>query len=143
MTTREGAVPEVRLVTGYSRFEEPIGFSRAVVVQPGAGRVIVAGTTGMVLDGSVEHAADAYGQLLTALRTVDAVLREAGTDLAHVVRTRMYVVGQERCDDAGRAHAEVFGRIRPAATMVVVAGLIDPAMVVEIEVEAVLPGEPG
>jgi len=126
----------VRRIGGYSPWEDQVGFSRAVVTDEG--RVLVAGTTSTV-DGVVRHPGDAYGQLRQALETVAAVLRDAGTDLAHVVRTRMYVTGPEHCDGAGRAHHEVFDGIRPVATMVVVAGLIHPDMVAEVEVEAVLP----
>jgi enamine deaminase RidA (YjgF/YER057c/UK114 family) len=113
-----------------------VGFSRAVVTDEG--RVLLAGTTSTV-DGVVRHPGDAYGQMRQALDTVAAVLRDAGTDLAHVVRTRMYVTGPEHCGGAGRAHHEVFDAIRPVATMVVVAGLIHPDMVAEVEVEAMLP----
>ena len=126
----------MRRVGGYSPYEDEVGFSRAVVLDDG--RVLLAGTTSTV-DGVVRHPGDAYGQLRQALETVAAVLRDAGTDLAHVVRTRMYVTGPEHCDGAGRAHHEVFDGIRPVATMVVVAGLIHPDMVAEVEVEAVLP----
>jgi enamine deaminase RidA (YjgF/YER057c/UK114 family) len=126
----------VRRFGGYSPWEDEVGYSRAVVTDDG--RVLLAGTTSTV-DGVVRHPGDAYGQLRQALETAAAVLREAGTDLAHVVRTRMYVTGREHCDGAGRAHREVFADIRPVATMVVVAALIHPDLVAEVEVEAVLP----
>jgi enamine deaminase RidA (YjgF/YER057c/UK114 family) len=130
-----------RRVAGYSPWEDEIGFCRALVVDGGAARVLVSGTTSTV-DGVVRHPGDGYLQLRQALDTVQAVLREAGTDLSQVVRTRMYVVGAEHCDDVGRAHREVFGDIRPVATMVIVAGLIHPDMVAEVEVEAVLAPPP-
>ena len=128
----------LRRVGGYSPYEDVVGFSRALVVDSTRPRVLVAGATS-VIAGEVRHPDDAYAQMLQALRTAESALAEAGTDLAHVVRTRMYVVGAEHCDDAGRAHHEIFADIRPVATMVVVAGLIHPDMVAEIEVEAVLP----
>jgi enamine deaminase RidA (YjgF/YER057c/UK114 family) len=126
----------VKRVGGYSPYEDEIGFSRALVTDDG--RVLVSGTTSVV-DGVVRHPGDAEAQLRQALETVGAVLRDAGTDLAHVVLTRMYVVAAEHCDAAGRAHHAVFADVRPVATMLVVAGLIHPDMLVEIEVEAVLP----
>jgi enamine deaminase RidA (YjgF/YER057c/UK114 family) len=128
----------LRRVQGYSPYEETVGYSRALVVDAAAPRVLVAGLTSVV-DGAVTHPGDAHGQLRQALATADAVLRDAGTDLAHVVRTRMYVVAPEHCDAAGRAHHEVFAGIRPVATMVVVAALIHPDMLVEVEIEATLP----
>jgi len=128
----------LRRVTGYSPYEDVVGYSRALVVDAAAPRVLVSGLTSVV-DGVVTHPRSAHDQLRQALRTGETVLREAGTDLAHVVRTRMYVVRPELCEFAGRAHAEVFAEIRPVATMVVVAGLIDPDMLVEVELEATLP----
>jgi enamine deaminase RidA (YjgF/YER057c/UK114 family) len=128
----------LRRVRGYGPFEDVVGYSRALVIDAAAPRVLVSGLTSVV-DGVVTHPRSAHGQLRQALRTGEAVLREAGTDLAHVVRTRMYVVGAELCDSVGRAHSEVFAEIRPVATMVVVAGLYAPDMLVEVEVEATLP----
>jgi enamine deaminase RidA (YjgF/YER057c/UK114 family) len=113
-----------------------MGYSRAVVLPAGA-RVLVSGSTATV-DGVVRHPGDAYGQAHTAWDVVEAALSEAGASLADVVRTRMYVVGREHCDAVGRAHAERLGNARPAATMVLVAGLLDPAMLVEVEAEAVV-----
>lgn len=139
MSAAEWPNPAVlRRVRGYSPYEDVVGYSRALVVDAAAPRVLVAGLTSVV-DGVVTHPRSAYEQLRQALRTGEAALREAGTDLAHVVRTRMYVVSRELCDAAGRAHNDVFAEIRPVATMLVVAGLIDPDMLVEVEVEATLP----
>ncbi len=95
--------------------------------------VLVSGCTATV-DGRVQHAGDAYQQTRTAIGIALTSLRQAGLDAADVVRTRMYVVDRSDADDVGRAHREAFGAVRPAATMVVVAGLIDPAMLVEVEV---------
>lgn len=120
-------------------WEGPVGYARAAVIPPDAGaRVIVSGSTSTV-DGVVRHPGDAYRQALTALDVVAAALAEAGCALEHVVRTRMYVVGREHCDPVGRAHGERLAIARPAATMVLVAGLIDEAMLVEIEAEAIAP----
>jgi enamine deaminase RidA (YjgF/YER057c/UK114 family) len=91
--------------------------------------------TGMVGIG------DPYAQTVQALRTIEAALAQAGAALAHVVRTRMFVVDIAQWEHIGRAHGEFFGAIRPAATMVEVRRLIDPDMLVEIEVDAYVPEE--
>ncbi len=125
----------VRLICGGGPYEDVTGYSRAVVVD---GRVLVAGTTSAV-EGDVLHVGDARAQAIEAFGVVARALGRAGTDLAHVVRSRMYVVGPEHCDAVAAAHREVLGGTRPAATMVCVAALVHPQMLVEIEVEAVLP----
>ena len=129
------AAERVRRLSSGGPWEEAVGYSRAVVVD---GRVIVSGCTATVA-GRVQHPDDPYQQTLVALRHAADALSAAGTDLTHVVRTRMYVVHRRHCESVGAAHREVLGAVRPAATMVVVAGLLDPAMLVEVEVEAVLP----
>jgi enamine deaminase RidA (YjgF/YER057c/UK114 family) len=112
-------------------WEETYGYSR--VVRSGD-RVVTAGCTATV-DGTVRHAGDAYEQALTAFRIALDGLAGAGAKPDQVIRTRMYVVGAEHADAAGRAHGEIFAGIRPAATLVVVAGLLHPDMLVEVEVE--------
>ncbi len=125
----------IRRISSGGPWEDRTGYSRAVVVD---GRVLVAGCTATV-DGEVQHEDDAHAQTLVCFQVVERALHEAGTDLDHVVRTRMYVVGPEHCDGVGRAHRAAVGHVRPAATMVCVAALVHPAMLVEVEVEAVLP----
>ncbi|HYM14849.1 MAG TPA: RidA family protein [Dehalococcoidia bacterium] len=116
-------------------WEASVGYSRAVRV----GEVVyVAGTTASAADGGVMHHGNMYGQAREALRRIEAALVEAGASMGDVVRTRMFVTDIGRWEEAGRAHGEVFGDVRPAATMVEVARLIDPGMLIEIEAEAVL-----
>jgi enamine deaminase RidA (YjgF/YER057c/UK114 family) len=124
-------VRERRLVTSGSPYEERIGFSRAVAV---GGRVVVSGTAPVWPDGSCDP--DVEAQVRRCLEIIDIALQEAGAVLAQVVRTRMYIVDPADADAVGRAHGEVFGEIRPAATMVVVKALLDPRWKVEIEADA-------
>ena len=114
-------------------WEPVVGYSRIVVRGDTAW---VSGTTALV-DGVVTHPGDAAGQTRQTLATIETALHRAGFALADVVRTRMFVTDISRWEEVGRAHGEVFGTIRPAATMVEVSALIDPAMLVEIEADAV------
>ena len=122
----------VRVSSG-SPYEPRIGFSRAVRV---ADRVLVSGTAPIWPDGSVDP--DPEAQARRCLAIIGAALSEAGASLADVVRTRMFLVDSGDWEAVGRAHGEVFADVRPAATMVVVAGLLDPRWKVEIEAEAIL-----
>jgi enamine deaminase RidA (YjgF/YER057c/UK114 family) len=91
----------------------------------------------------VDPPPDAYGQTRRVLEIVLAALAEAGAGPEHVVRTRTYLTSAEDWEQVGRAHGEVFGKVRPASTMVVVSGFLDPRWVVEMEADALLPeGEP-
>lgn len=117
-----------------SSYEPAYGFSRAVRV---GDRVLVAGTAPIPHPGE-EVAETAYRQMLRCGQIVIAALEEAGASPADVVRTRMYIVDAADADEVGRAHREIFGDAAPAATMVVVAGLVHPAWKVEVEVEAVV-----
>ena len=82
---------------------------------------------------------DAYQQARRCLEIIAGALGEAGTDVKQVVRTRVFLIRREDWEDVGRAHGEVFGDVRPASTMVVVQGFIDPRWLVEIEADAILP----
>lgn len=100
--------------------------------------VLVAGTTAINEDGVVAAPGDAYGQAHFALDAIEEGLVAAGASMDRVVRTRMYLTDMGRSGEVGRAHGERFGAIKPVATMVAVAALIDPRMLVEIEAEAYL-----
>ncbi len=120
---------ERRLVSSGSPWEGPYGYSRAVVV---GDTCWVAGTT----DPSGEHPGDPAAQARAALAIVERALVDAGFALADVVRTRMYVTDRAHAAPVARVHGDVFGAIRPASTLVVVSSLIEPQLLVEIEVEA-------
>lgn len=113
-------------------FEERFGYSRLVVAGPNA---YVSGSTAVV-EGIVNHEGDPYNQALMAFNVAIKALAEAGFSRADIVRTRMYVVHPRDMEEVGRAHKELFDAVRPAATMVVVSKLIDPQMLVEVEIDA-------
>lgn len=121
-------------VSSGSPFEPAIGFSRAIRVGE---RVLVSGTGPVWPDGSCPD--DAAAQARRCLDIVLAALAEVGAAPEHVVRTRMFLTSVEDAEAVSAVHGEVFGSVRPAATMVVVAALLDPRWKVEIEAEAVVP----
>ncbi|MEV4009063.1 RidA family protein [Nonomuraea angiospora] len=122
-----------RNVSSGGPFEDVYGYSRAVRI---ADQVHISGTTAQPphLDG-----ADAYQQAIAALAIIEKALRDAGSSMTAVVRTVTYVTDIADAELVARAHREVFGEVRPAATLVEVSGLLDPRMKVEIEVYAVEP----
>jgi enamine deaminase RidA (YjgF/YER057c/UK114 family) len=125
---------ERRQVAAAAPWAATVGYSRAVR----AGRVVhVAGTAAVGEGGEIVAVGDAYGQAKRCLEIIVGALRELGAAPEQVVRTRMYVRNPADWEAVGRAHGEVFAAVRPATTMVFT-GFIDPAMLVEIEAEAVI-----
>ena len=119
-----------------SPFEETIGFSRAVRV---GSTLAVSGTAPVWPDGHVDP--DPVVQAQRCWEIALAALSELGGRVDDVVRTRQYVVRAEDADAIGSVHGEVFGAVRPASTMVLVAGLLDPRWLVEVELDAVVTDE--
>ena len=124
-----------QLISSGSPWEDVVGYSRAVRV----GNVVeVAGTT--AVDGDVlVGEGDVYLQTQFILQKIGKALEQAGSSLEHVVRTRMFITDISLWEDAGRAHGEVFGNIKPASTMVEVSALIQEHLLIEIEVTAIIP----
>ena len=120
-------------ITGGSPYEPIIGFSRAVRV---GNAVHLAGTGPVGADNE-----DAAGQTRRIFAIAQEALAKAGASLDHVVRTRMYLTHAEDWEAVGRVHGEFFGNVRPAATMVVVATLLNPAWRIEMEMDAIIPDE--
>lgn len=123
-------------VSSGSPFEGEIGFSRAVRA---GSHVSVAGTAPIGADGKLAGEGDVYLQTQRCLEIIAQALEEAGASLEHVVRTRVMLTDISQWREAGRAHGEVFGSIRPACTFVEVKGFIDPLWLVELEADAVVP----
>jgi len=132
--TAERAAGGRRRISSGGPWEASVGYSRAVVV---GDRCLVSGTTDAGPDGCSLHPGDPAGQARAAFGIVERALADAGMTLADVVRTRMYVTDRGHATAVTRVHGELFGEVRPAASLVVVAGLIDPTLLVEVEVEAV------
>ena len=130
---------ERQLIGSGAPWEATVGYSRAVRQGP---FVFVAGTTALDAEGRLVGPGDAHAQALQCLANIEAALVQAGATIADVVRTRMYVTDIARWDEVGRAHGLYFAATRPAATMVEVRQLIDPAMLVEIEADALIQAAP-
>jgi enamine deaminase RidA (YjgF/YER057c/UK114 family) len=125
---------ERRRVASGSPYEPVIGFSRAVVA---GNHVAVSGTAPIMPDGG-DPPPDAYGQAKRCFEIIVDALREVGAGPEHVVRTRTYLVDASDWEEVGRAHGELFADVRPASTMVVVTGFLDPRWRVEMEADAIV-----
>lgn len=122
-------------VSSGAKWEDTVGYSRAVRV----GNVVhVSGTTAVDDAGQIVGVGDAYRQAKHIFAIIENALNELGAELEDVTRTRMFVVDVEDWEDVGRAHGEIFRRIKPASTLVAIDRLIDPNLLVEIEVDAVI-----
>lgn len=118
-----------------AKWEDIVGYSRMVRVGT---RLYLTGTTAIDARSEVVGVNDGYAQAKQAILNIQQALQQAGGTLQNVVRTRMFVTDISRWQEYGKAHQEFFGSIRPCATMVEVRALIDPRMLIEIEVEAEL-----
>lgn len=126
---------ERQKISSGAKWEAIVGYSRAVRVES---RIYMTGTTAIDEDGTLIGEGDGYAQTVQVIRNIERALRQLGASLEHVVRTRMFVTDIQRWQEYGHAHHEFFGNIRPCATMVEVRALIDPRMLIEMEIEAEL-----
>lgn len=122
-------------VSSGTPWEPVVGYSRAVRV---GSQIWVAGTTSTDAKGEIVGKGDVHAQTVQILKNIEAALAKADARMEHVVRTRIFVKDISQWETIGRAHGEVFGKIRPACSMVEVTGLVSPDMLVEIEADAVV-----
>ncbi|MFD4750418.1 RidA family protein [Streptomyces rubiginosohelvolus] len=132
MTDAAAPGTAVRRISTGAPWEEKFGYSRAVELPNGL--VLVAGCTSVV-NGQIS-AGSPYEQAVTSFDVAFAALEQVGLGREDVVRTRMYITHARDVDEVGRAHKELFDAVRPAASMIIVSGFVDPSLVVEVEVEA-------
>jgi enamine deaminase RidA (YjgF/YER057c/UK114 family) len=126
---------ERQRVTSGVKWESIVGYSRAIRV---GNRVYVTGTTATGDEGQIVALGDPYAQTVQVFHNIERALAKLGATLQHVVRTRMFVTDISRWEEYGRAHGEFMSEVKPCATMVEVSALIDPLMMIEIEVDAEL-----
>jgi len=122
-------------ISSGAKWESIVGYSRVVKI---GNHILVSGTTSIGDDGQIVGISDPYRQTIQIIRKIKTSIEKAGGSLSDVVRTRMYVTDIKNWEEVGRAHGEYFRDIKPAATMVEVSNLIEPDLLVEIEVEAII-----
>ncbi len=122
-------------ISSSSPFEPVIGFSRAVRVGQ---HIMVSGTAPIGLDGKTAGLTDPYLQTKRCFEIIEQALKQAGAGLKDVVRTRTFLVNASDWEKVAKAHGEIFGEIRPASTMVVVKGFLNPEWLVEFEADAIV-----
>lgn len=118
-----------------SPWEKTVGYCRALKV---GNHIFVSGTAPVAEDGKTFAPGDAYAQTKRCFEIIESALDKAGASMSDVVRTRMYVVDISRWEEVGRAHGEIFAEHPPVTTMVEISKLIDPEMLVEVEVDAII-----
>jgi enamine deaminase RidA (YjgF/YER057c/UK114 family) len=126
---------ERKLISSGSPFEPKVGFSRAVRVGP---HIAVSGTAPIAAGGGTAFPGDLYGQTMRCLEIIEKAISDAGGKREHVVRTRVMLKEMRGWEEAGRAHGEFFGDIRPASTIIQIVQAIDPSWMVEIEADAIV-----
>lgn len=129
---KNGEQPRQKVSSG-TAWEREVGYSRAIRV---GNRVYVAGTTAVDEEGRLVGENNPYAQAMFIFRKIESALTEAGASMSDVVRTRMYIIRREDWEAVGRAHGAFFRETQPAATLIVVQGLIAPELLIEIEVDA-------
>ena len=124
-----------KLVSSGSPYEGSIGFSRAVRI---GNTIAVSGTAPIAADGTTAAPGNMHGQAKRCLEIIEKAITDAGGTLENVIRTRMYLTDAARWEEAGKAHGEFFGEIRPASTMVVVKELLSAEWLVEMEADCLI-----